>query len=512
MTFQRSAGILLHPTSLPGKFSIGDLGNDAYYFIDFLANSGQTLWQIFPLGPTGYGDSPYQCFSAFAGNPLLISPDLLVKDGLLSEDDAKTLTDFNKHKVDFGKVIDSKNLVLRKAFEKFRPKIKQNKEFKNFCDKNIDWLNDYSLFMASKNHHKGIIWTDWEESIAFRKDGAIEKWTEKLKDEVNYQKFLQFTFNAQWQNLKKYAHEKEIKIIGDMPIFIAYDSADTWADKNLFTVNEKGKLETVAGVPPDYFSPTGQLWGNPLYRWNEMEKDDFKWWRKRVSKLLELVDIVRIDHFRGFDAFWEIPGDALTAQTGKWVKAPGHKLFKSIKKHLGDVPIIAEDLGVITREVEELRDSFNFPGIKIMQFAFGDSGEKKFLPHNFIPNCVVHTGSHDNDTTNGFFDKEKILKSGIFEAAQEYLGYFNNDICQQLIKTAYSSVANTVVIPMQDILDLDSSARMNFPGKLGGGNWSWRFSWDQVDPNIPARLKRMCAIYERPKKTLKNVEIEIINE
>lgn len=508
MNFQRSAGILLHPTSLPGKYSIGDLGIDAFYFIDFLANSGQTLWQIFPLGPTGYGDSPYQCFSAFAGNPLLISPEFLIKDGLLSEDDVSSLTTFNKHKVNFGEVIEQKNIVLRKAFTKFYPKSHQNKKFKKFCNDNADWLNDYSLFMASKNFHKGVIWTDWSEDIAFRKDGAVEKWTIKLKDEIEYQKFLQFKFNEQWQNIKNYAHEKGIKIIGDLPIFIAYDSADTWANKNLFTVNEKGKLETVAGVPPDYFSPTGQLWGNPLYRWNEMEKDDFNWWRKRFSKLLELVDIIRIDHFRGFEAYWEIPGDAPTAETGRWVKAPGHKLFKSIRKHIGNVPIIAEDLGVITREVEELRDSFNFPGIKILQFAFGDSGEKKFLPHNFIPNCVVHTGSHDNDTTRGFFEKEKALKSGIFEAAQEYLGYYGDDICQELIRMAYASVANIVVIPMQDILNLDSSARMNFPGKLGDGNWTWRFSWDQIPPKLAGHLKRMTEIYERSKKTDKQVELQ----
>ena len=509
MSFQRSAGILLHPTSLPGYFAIGELGSDAYYFIDFLSHSGQTLWQVFPLGPTGYGDSPYQCFSAFAGNPLLISLEFLIKEGLLTEDECNRVKSFDKHTIDYGTVIKSKSECLQKAFEKYQSKLKNDKEFKAFCKENEYWLNDYSLFMAVKNFHGGVSWTNWSEDIAFRIDGAVEKWTKKLKTEIDYQKFLQFKFNEHWQNVKKYAHEKGIKIIGDMPIFIAYDSADLWANRKLFTVDDAGKLKTVAGVPPDYFSPTGQLWGNPLYRWDEMEKDDFAWWRSRFSKLYELVDVIRIDHFRGFEAFWEIPGNAPTAQTGKWVKAPGRKLFKSIKKHLGDVPIIAEDLGVITREVEELRDAFNFPGIKIMQFAFGDSGEKKFLPHNYIPNCVVHTGSHDNDTTRGFFDKEKILQSGIYEAAQEYLGYYGDDICSQLIRTAYASVANLVVIPMQDILGLDSFARMNFPGKLGG-NWAWRFSWDQIHPKIPEQYKRMCEIYERPKKIVKQMDSELL--
>lgn len=500
MSFQRAAGILLHPTSLPGKFAIGELGSDAYYFIDFLSHSGQTLWQVFPLGPTGYGDSPYQCFSAFAGNPMLISIEFLIKDGLLTDEDCKELTIFDKHKIDFGSVIKIKNECLQRAFNNYESKLKNDREFKSYCTHNDYWLNDFALFMAVKNYHGGVCWTDWSEDIAFRIDGAIEKWTKKLEREINYQKFLQFKFNEQWQKIKNYAHEKGIKIIGDLPIFIAYDSADLWANKKLFTVDSKGRLESVAGVPPDYFSPTGQLWGNPLYRWNEMEKDDFSWWRKRFSKLYELVDIVRIDHFRGFEAYWEIPGTALTAQTGKWVKAPGHKLFKSIKKHLGDVPIIAEDLGVITREVEELRDAFNFPGIKILQFAFGDAGEKKFLPHNFIPNCVVHTGSHDNDTTQGFFEKEKVLKSGIYEAAKEYLGCEGDDICFQLIRAAYASVANIVVIPMQDVLNLDSSARMNFPGKLGG-NWTWRFSWDQIPAKLSETYKRMTVIYERPKKS-----------
>ncbi|MCK9211306.1 MAG: 4-alpha-glucanotransferase [Ignavibacteriaceae bacterium] len=503
MNIERSAGILLHPTSLPGKFGIGDLGEQAFNFINFLEASGQTLWQVFPLGPTGYGDSPYQCFSAFAGSPLLISPEILAEEGYLKKEDLTKIPKFDPINIDFGGVIDYKNSLLRKAFENFvkekNPAVE--KSFSAFCEKHNDWLDDYSLFMAVKNYHGGNLWTTWNKEIALRKKGAIEKWKEKVADEIQYQKFLQFNFFKQWHKVKKYANHKGIKIIGDLPIFIAYDSADLWANKSLFTVDENGKLLTCAGVPPDYFSPTGQLWGNPLYRWDEMEKDDFLWWRKRISALLELIDIVRIDHFRGFEAYWEIPGDAPTAETGKWVKAPGDKFFTAVRKHLGDVPIIAEDLGVITKEVNALRDKFNFPGIKILQFAFGTKMETKFLPHNFIPNCVVHTGSHDNDTTRGYFEKakEEKHKNDIYEFTQKYLGYYGDDITNQLIKTAYASVAKIVVIPLQDMLNFGNEARMNFPGTLGG-NWSWRFTWEQVPYNLAGKYKKMCEMYQRPPK------------
>ncbi len=506
---ERSAGILLHPTSLPGKFGIGDLGEEAFKFIDFMKAAGQTLWQVFPLGPTGYGDSPYQCFSAFAGNPLLISPQLLAKDGYLKESDLQNLPNFDPHKIDYGWVMDIKYKLLNKAFENFKKDNKKQKhEFKIFCESNQDWLDDYTLFMAAKNFHGGIIWTKWSADIAFRKGNAIKEWTEKLSDGIYYQKFLQFNFFKQWKAVRNYAHSKNIKIIGDLPIFIAYDSADLWANKHLFTVTEKGKLQFVAGVPPDYFSVTGQLWGNPLYKWKEMEKDDFLWWRKRIAKLLEVVDVIRIDHFRGFDAYWEIPGDASTAQTGRWVKAPGEKFFSTVIKHMGEVPIIAEDLGVITKSVEELRDKFNFPGIKILQFAFGKNMESKFLPHSHIKNCVIHTGSHDNDTTRAYFEKAKNDGSDIYEFTQKYLNYYADDICQTLIKTAYASVSNIVIIPMQDMLNLGSEARMNFPGTLGG-NWTWRFTWDQIPGDMTNRYKEMTIMYERPQKKRENVIIEV---
>ncbi|MDP2038442.1 MAG: 4-alpha-glucanotransferase, partial [Ignavibacteria bacterium] len=376
MNIERSAGILLHPTSLPGKFGIGDLGPSAFHFVEFLKSAGQTLWQVFPLGPTGYGDSPYQCFSAFAGNPLLISPDFLHRDGLLSDADLAHPHKYNAHKIDFGSVIELKTKLLRKAFHNFSKSKNISDECKDFCSTNEYWLEDYALFMAAKSHHGGVQWTEWDASIAFRKD--LNTWRKKLADEINYQKFVQYTFNKQWTALREFVHQNGIKIIGDLPIFIAYDSADLWANKELFTVRKDGSLEFVAGVPPDYFSATGQLWGNPLYKWKEMEKDDFLWWKRRISNLLTMVDIVRIDHFRGFDAFWEIPGDAETAINGRWVKAPGHKFFNAIKKSLGVLPIIAEDLGVITDSVEELRDHFDFPGIKIIQFGLGEDGDKKF--------------------------------------------------------------------------------------------------------------------------------------
>ncbi|MFZ5947726.1 MAG: 4-alpha-glucanotransferase [Stygiobacter sp.] len=510
MNIERSAGILLHPTSLPGKFGIGDLGPSAYHFADFLESAGQTLWQTFPLGPTGYGDSPYQCFSAFAGNPLLISPELLFNEGLLSHHDIEKTPKFNPHKIDYGKLIEFKNNLLRKAYQNFKAGNKIEDVCKNFCDENNFWLDDFSLFMAAKNYHHGVLWTQWEKSIAFRED--LNSWKEKLQDEINYQKFLQYFFHKQWNNLKEYVHKKGIKIIGDLPIFIAYDSADLWANKNLFSVRDDGSLETVAGVPPDYFSETGQLWGNPLYRWKEMEKDNFLWWRKRISTLLKLVDIVRIDHFRGFDAYWEIPGNAKTAINGRWVKAPGYKLFNAIKKELGELPIIAEDLGVITDSVEELRDHFGFPGIKILQFGLGVHGDKKFLPHNHIKNCVVHTGSHDNETTKGFFESERKKNSGIYEWAQKYFNYYGDDMTFELIRAAYASTANICVIPMQDMLNLGNEARMNFPGKLGG-NWTWRFTWDQVPNDLASRYKEMTIMFERPPlKKNQNAVIDVEEE
>ncbi len=511
MKFERSAGILLHPTSLPGNYGIGDLGEDAFKFVDFLKEAGQTLWQVFPLGPTGYGDSPYQCFSAFAGNPLLVSPDKLEADGFLSSKNLSEKQKFNPKQINFGEIINHKKSLLRKAFNNFKNDSNGlRKDFDEFCEKHKDWLEDFALFMAAKDFHNGDVWSKWEKGLIHRTEKALKEWKKKLNDDIQYHKFVQFNFFRQWKAVRDYANKNGIKIIGDMPIFIAYDSADLWANKEIFSVDEDGKLETVAGVPPDYFSPTGQLWGNPLYRWKVMQKDDFLWMKKRFASLYELIDIVRIDHFRGFDAYWEIPGDAKTAESGRWVKAPGEKLFKSLIKHLGDIPILAEDLGVITPEVEALRDKFNFPGMKILQFAFGTDMETKFLPHNYIPNCVVLTGSHDNDTTRAYFEEAKMKENHIFEHAQVYLNYFDNDIVNELIRTAYASVAKIVIIPMQDILNLGGDSRMNFPGKLGG-NWTWRFTWEQIHENIVPHYKGLAVLYERPpkrKKKPKPIKVE----
>jgi 4-alpha-glucanotransferase len=504
MRFPRSAGVLLHPTSLPGKFGIGDLGEDAFRFVDFLSAAGQTLWQVLPLGPTGYGDSPYQCFSAFAGNPYLISPEKLVQDGLLSTADLGTIPSSDPHTIDYGNVISYKMGLFRKAFAAWKTARGNGGDggYKKFCRDAKEWLEDYALFMALKQNLPGDNWSEWDEDIRARTPKAIKYWSKQLADEILFHKFLQYEFFDQWIALKQYANNKGIKIIGDVPIFIAFDSADAWAQRKLFTIDKNGRLLTVAGVPPDYFSPTGQLWGNPLYRWDEMEKDKFLWWRKRISALLKLVDIMRIDHFRGFEAYWEIRGNAETAQKGRWVKAPGKKFFATIKRQFGDLPIIAEDLGFITPGVIKLRDECGFPGMKILQFAFGKGMERKFLPHNHIPNCVVYTGSHDNDTTRAYFEKADQEKSDVATSLRAYLNYNGNDLRFALIRVAYASVADTVIIPMQDILNCGGEARMNFPGRLGG-NWVWRFSWDQISPELEKTYQWMTATYERPVKEKK---------
>ncbi len=511
MRFERAAGILLHPTSLPGKFGIGDLGHEAYNFVNFLEAGGQKLWQVFPLGPTGYGDSPYQCFSAFAGNSLLVSPEKLFEDNFLTKDDLENIPDFDPQKIDFGKVINYKKNLLRKAFENYKKnKNGLEEEFNVFCESNKEWLDDFALFMAAKEFHGGKLWIQWDKGLVIRDKDSLNQWSKKLSDDISYQKFVQFNFFRQWKNLKNYANEKGIKIIGDMPIFIAYDSSDLWAHKDLFTVDEGGDLETVAGVPPDYFSETGQLWGNPLYRWKVMEKDDFLWWQQRFSQLLEMIDIIRIDHFRGFDAFWEIPGGAPTAENGKWIKAPGEKLFSTVEKYLGKMPIIAEDLGIITKSVEKLRDRFDFPGMKILQFAFGKDMERKFLPHNYIQNCVVYTGSHDNDTTRAYYEKIKHENNDIYEHTRRYLNYYGDDIVKELIRISYASTADMVIIPMQDILNLGGEARMNFPGKPAG-NWTWRFTWEQVPFELANNYKKLVALYERPPEPEDEID-ELDNE
>ncbi len=498
MQFERSAGILLHPTSLPSKFGIGDLGPDAYKFIDFLAETKQKLWQILPLGPTSFGDSPYQCLSAFAGNPLLISFQKLVDDGIADKEILKNIPNLPEDKVDYGNVIEYKYETLEKIYERFEKKdnIKIKKSFEEFCEKEKDWLDEFALFIAIKEYFEGKPWNEWDSEISQRKSEAVNYFRNRLNEEIKFHKFIQFLFFQQWIGLKSYANSKGIKIIGDLPIFVAFDSADVWVNRDLFEVSPDGKPLFIAGVPPDYFSPTGQRWGNPHYRWNLMEKDDYKWWRDRISSLLKMTDIIRIDHFRGFYNYWKIPGDAPTAETGEWVLGPGEKFFSTLEKYFGKLPIIAEDLGILVPEVYELRDKFNFPGMKILQFAFGTNGEKKFLPHRYVKNCVVYTGSHDNDTTLGWWQSIQNDGTDTKEFFMKYTGSDGNDVCKDLIRLAYSSVADIVIIPLQDFLRLGSEARMNFPGKPDG-NWSWRFKWEQITDKLIDEMKSFVEIFER---------------
>ncbi|MCA9837241.1 MAG: 4-alpha-glucanotransferase, partial [Trueperaceae bacterium] len=394
MAFDRRSGIILHPTSLPGAYGIGTLGREAYNWIEFLASAGQRLWQVMPLGPTGYGDSPYQCFSAFAGNPYLINLEKLESEGWLTAEDLATLPSFSDEVVDYGPVIEHKLKLLSQAYERFKSKgsSAQTKAFQQFCADQADWLDDYALFMSVKEAHGGQAWNTWDKAIRQRKPKAIKSYTEELADPISRQKFWQWLFFNQWLELRHYANERDIKIIGDIPIFIAYDSADAWANPDLFYLDKESNPTVIAGVPPDYFSATGQRWGNPLYRWEEMQKRGYTWWLKRIKATLTLVDIIRIDHFRGFEAYWEIPASEPTAVKGRWVKGPGQSLFDAIKAELGELPIIAEDLGVITPKVESLRDDNDLPGMKVLQFAFAADASDPYLPHNYNKNCVVYSG------------------------------------------------------------------------------------------------------------------------
>ena len=496
--FTRSSGVLLHPTSLPGRYGIGDLGAQAYKFIDFLELAGQSLWQILPPGPTGYGDSPYQCFSAFAGNPYWVSPDLMAQDGYILAEHIPHVPDFPVDKVDYGWVIYWKNQLFENAHNWFISDggREQKLKFDQFCTARSWWLNDYALFMALKQEHvehEGGVWNTWPDDVRTRKPEALINWRNELAHQISLEKFRQFIFFEQWLNLKQYANGKGIKIIGDMPIFVAFDSADVWANPELFYLDKKGNPTVVAGVPPDYFSETGQRWGNPLYRWDVMKNNHYAWWTKRIEASFELTDIMRIDHFRGFEAYWEIPADEPTAMVGEWKKGPGIDLFNTLENQLGKLPIIAEDLGVITPEVTALRDGAGFPGMKILQFAFGGEKNSAFLPHSFGSDCVVYTGSHDNETTLGWYlsaaEDEK-------DHARRYLGRDGHDIVWDLIRLAHQSVAVMSVIPMQDLMQLDNSARMNFPGKTGG-YWSWRYREEMLTDFIASRLRDLTSMYGR---------------
>lgn len=506
MSFPRSSGVLLHPTSLPGPFGIGDLGEEAFGFIDFLAVSGQSLWQVLPLGPTGYGDSPYQCFSAFAGNPLLISPARLAEDGLLTNDDLTNRPRFRPSRVDFGRVIDYKKTLLDRAFDSFQRMSEGalRAEFIRFCEANNWWLDDYALFRALKRAHGGVSWTDWEPRFAVREPDALAYAREALREGIAAEQFFQFVFFRQWSALKSYCLERGIRIIGDAPIFVAGDSADVWAHPEMFKLDNNRKPIVVAGVPPDYFSKTGQLWGNPIYDWDAMRATGFRWWIDRLRATLQTVDILRIDHFRGFAACWEVPGQDKTAERGQWVEVPGRELFMTLRNVFGEMPIIAEDLGVITPDVEALRDDFGFPGMRVLQFAFRGDSKTIDLPHNYVRNCVVYTGTHDNDTTVGWFNSKagagSTRNAEQIERERAYcLAYLNSDgreIHWDMIRAAWASIANTAVVPLQDVLGLSSRARMNLPASEQG-NWQWRFRSGALTSKISDRLRQITKLYGR---------------
>jgi 4-alpha-glucanotransferase len=506
MNFPRASGVLLHPTSLPSRFGIGDFGDEAFRFVDFLVAGGQTYWQILPLGPTGYGDSPYQSFSAFAGNTLLISPEKIVEDIFLSAGDLQNAPDFPTEKVDFGAVLRYKNRLLRKAFENFRKTDDQKiaDSFHQFCDFNRFWLEDYALFRAIKFSQDQKSWQEWDEDLKLRRPEALEKAGRELDDEIFAQKFYQFLFFKQWDALKTYANRKGVKIVGDVPIFVALDSCDVWCNPSQFKLNADGSPQVVAGVPPDYFSATGQLWGNPIYNWDRMRDDGFGWWISRVQFVLQTIDIVRVDHFRGFAAAWEVPGADETAVNGQWVNVPGKELFGALRAAIGDLPFWAEDLGVITPDVEELRDSFGFPGMRILQYAFGGDAKNLDLPHNYIKNSVAYTGTHDNDTTVGWFhshtgadstrDARQISREHDF--CLKYLNSGGREIHWDFIRAIWASTANTAIVPMQDLLGLDNEARMNLPAS-SSGNWSWRCQKGDFNEQISKRLLELSEIYGR---------------
>lgn len=494
---RRYSGVLMHPTSLPSPYGIGDMGQDAYDFVDFLEKAGQTLWQVLPLGPTGYGDSPYSSYSVFAGQTLLISPEKLVEQKLLTKEDLRDLPEFDTKLVKYGDVLTWKTTIFQKAFEAFKASGDKEllKEYEAFLKEHSFWLDDYAFYMSVREANENKGWLEWEAALQNPTAKVRAEWEEKLKEKIAYQKFLQFEFYKQWGELKAYANKKDISIVGDMPIFVSIDSADVWANKNLFCLDSKGYPTEVAGVPPDYFSATGQLWGNPLYDWNVHKKQGYKWWISRIKTQFTQVDYLRIDHFRGFESYWAVPAKEETAINGKWKPGPGESLFQAIQKELGEeLPIFAEDLGIITPEVEALRDKFNFPGMKVLQFGFEGNPTEGFYPHNFkTDNCICYTGTHDNNTTRGWYDN---AKEEARDRVRRYLNCDGGNVSWDFIRLAMSSIAKYAVFPMQDVLRLGSEARMNVPGVLGA-NWAWRFEKEDIQEWQAIELKKMTQLFNR---------------
>lgn len=488
----RKSGILLAVSSIPSKYGIGTFSKEAYEFVDFLESAGQKLWQILPLGPTGYGDSPYQSFSTFAGNPYYIDLEEFIEKGFLTEKECAESDFLDGAYVDYEKIFHTKFALLRKAYQ--NSNIKEEKEFRLFVKENAKWLDDYALYMAIKDSLGGVSFMEWEEDIKLRKADAIKAYREKLAEDIAFYQFQQYYFAKQWKALKKYANDKGIEIVGDIPIYVAFDSADTWANPQLFRLDKECKPTAVAGCPPDSFSATGQLWGNPLYNWEYMKKTDYAWWVERIRHCYELYDIVRIDHFRGFDEYYSIPYGEMTAENGHWEKGPGYELFQTIKRKIGKIKIIAEDLGFLTPSVIKLVEKTGYPGMKVLQFAFDSREVSDYLPHNYPKNSVVYTGTHDNDTTVSWYDS---LNRYDRTFAKRYLDAPNkNKICEKMVRAALGCVSDTAVIPMQDYLELGGEARMNVPSTLGT-NWKWRLVPGQVTDELAHKIREWTKLYGR---------------
>lgn len=501
MRYPRRSGILLHPTSLPARFGIGDLGEAAYRFVDLLAAAGQSYWQVLPLSPTGYADSPYQGLSAFAGNPMLISPQKLLETGLLAAPDLQDLPPFPVGRVDYGPVIRYKASLLDRAVANFRRQASESQRaaLARFCHQQAFWLDDFALFMALKEAHDLRPWYEWEWESASRQPAALAYWRQALADKIESQKCRQWLFFEQWLALKRYANEQGIRIIGDIPIFVARDSADVWANLRLFHFDENLQPTVVSGVPPDYFSETGQLWGHPLYRWEVMGQHGYAWWIARFRMALSQADLVRIDHFRGFYNYWEVPAEEQTAVNGRWLYGPGADLFRAVTAALGQVAIIAEDLGDFDAQsragLNALQAEFGYPGMKVLQFAFSSGPDDPFLPHNFRPDCVVYTGTHDNDTTVGWYQVSSTEAERSY--ARRYLGRDGSDIAWDLIRLAWASVAHTAITTVQDLLSLGHESRMNTPSTCGQPNWCWRLEPGALSDAVVARLRELTEIYGR---------------
>ncbi len=521
MADYRASGILLHVTSLPGRYGIGDFGPEAYRFADFLERAGQRLWQILPLVPAGHGHSPYSSPSTFAINPFMISPDLLVEDGLVSEHELEPLPQSPPSHVDFDSVIDYKRRLLRGAFRRFRSSdpAGMRKAYDGFCLKEADWLQDYALFTALRSREGESVWTEWAAPLRDREPDALRRAADELTEEAGLHRFCQFLAFDQWSRLRQYCNERGISIVGDIPIYVAHDSGDVWANRELFKLDPSGLPTVVAGVPPDYFSETGQRWGNPIYRWDLMKERAYDWWVRRLRSTLRQVDIVRLDHFRGFQAYWEVPASEPTAIKGRWVEGPGSGFFHSVKAQLGSMPIIAEDLGLITPAVVDLMGEFGFPGMAVFQFAFDSDADDKFLPHNYRRNLVAYTGTHDNDTVHGWYRSDvSTQEAAQVRMAREYCRKYlavtpatEPDLHWLFIRALSMSVADLVVFPLQDVLGLGTAARMNVPGEASG-NWSWRFDPEQLTDEIAETLHTIASSYGRTRQAHSDREVTTTEE